>query len=311
MGKQWSEEKAKEWYEQRPWLVGCNFLPSTAVNSTEMWQEATFDEATIDRELGWAAGLGFNSIRVFVQYLVWEADPAGQKTRMERFLEIADRHGITVMFILFDDCFIPEPYLGKQAEPVPGVHNSQWTSSPGETRKKENCRPNLEKYVKDVVAHFGQDKRVVVWDLYNEAKPESRPLLEKVFEWARGVHPIQPLTSCWQASDLWDVASYHDYTNVPPEKFAEIAQSPRPTLCTEWMARTMGSRFELQLPYFRKYKIGCYSWGLVAGRTQTYFPWGSLKGAPEPKVWFHDVLRKDGTPFDPKEIEVIKKICRK
>jgi hypothetical protein len=145
MGKRWSEEQAKEWYEKQPWLVGCNFLPSTAVNSTDMWQQETFDVETIDRELGWAEDLGFNSIRVFLQYLVWEADPVGQKERMERFLGIADRHGITVMFILFDDCFIPEPYLGKQADPVPGTHNSQWTSSPGETRKKADNRPNLER----------------------------------------------------------------------------------------------------------------------------------------------------------------------
>jgi hypothetical protein len=213
------------------------------------------------------------------------------------------------MFILLDDCFLPEPYLGKQADPVPGVHNSQWTSSPGETRKKADYWPSLERYVKDVVGCFGQDKRVIIWDLYNEAKPESRPLLEKAFEWARSVHPSQPLTSSWQASDLCDVSSYHDYTNVPPEKFAEIAASSRPTICTEWMARTMGSSFERQLPYFKKYKIGCYNWGLVAGRTQTYFPWGSPKGAPEPATWFHDILRKDGTPYDPKETEIIKKIC--
>ncbi len=40
-GKRWSVEKANEWYAKQPWLVGCNFIPSTAVNQLEMWQEET------------------------------------------------------------------------------------------------------------------------------------------------------------------------------------------------------------------------------------------------------------------------------
>jgi hypothetical protein len=52
----WTAEQACRWYERQPWLVGCNFLPSTAVNDVEMWQQETFDPATIDRELGWAQG---------------------------------------------------------------------------------------------------------------------------------------------------------------------------------------------------------------------------------------------------------------
>ncbi len=74
---QWSAEKAWAWSIQQPWLVGCNFLPSTAVNDVEMWQKETFDPQTIDRELGWAQELGFNTVRVFVNYVVWEADAAG------------------------------------------------------------------------------------------------------------------------------------------------------------------------------------------------------------------------------------------
>ena len=306
--KRWSAAKARQWYEKRDWPIGCNFLPSTAVNSTEMWQAESFDPTTIDKELGWAEDIGFNSIRVFVQYLVWEDDPEGLKKRMEKLLEIAESHGISVMFILFDDCFKPEPYLGKQDDPIPGVHNSQWTSSPGEKRKKSKDWSKLEQYVRDVVGHFADDDRIIVWDLYNEPQGGTRPLVEKTFAWARMENASQPLTTCSSAEDLCDVVSYHAYGPAVLEDYAKYGGSTCPAICTEWMARTAGSRFETHLPLFKKYKIGCYSWGLVAGRTQTYLPYSSKEGDPEPTLWFHDIFRQDGTPYDPEEIEFIKHI---
>ncbi len=52
------------------------------------------------------------------------------------------------------------------------------------------------------------------------------------------------------------------------------------------------------------------NWGLVAGKTQTQYPWGSPKDAPEPEVWFHDILRSDGTAFDEAEAEFLRQITR-
>jgi hypothetical protein len=306
----WTRDRVWLWYNMQPWLVGCNFVPSTACNDVEMWQKETFDPETIDRELGWAEELGFNTVRVFVNYVVWEADAAGLKQRMTKFLEASDRHGIRAMFILFDDCFKPEPKVGRQDDPVPGVHNSQWVQSPGVHRRSDQEHwPMLEKYVKDVVGAFAQDKRVVIWDLYNEPS-KSRPLVEAAFRWAREARPSQPLTSCWLGVDYSDILSFHCYGDLAAVR-AEIEKlTPnrrgRPYLCTEWMARSAGSRFETHLPYFKQQNIGCWSWGLVAGRTQTYFPWGSKAGAPEPSPWFHDILRKDGQPFSAGEVRLIK-----
>ena len=197
-----------------------------------MWQKETFDPGTIDEELGWAQRCGINSVRVFVQYIVYEAEPRGLIQRMERFLEIADRHHISATVILLDDCFIPEPKLGRQPDPIPGVHNSQWTASPGNRRKAVEHWPELKRYVVNVVSHFGHDRRVLVWDLYNEAAPPSRPLVEAAFAWAREAKPSQPLTSCWQAADLRDVASFHDYGSPNAQQLDHwIAE--RPALCTE------------------------------------------------------------------------------
>jgi hypothetical protein len=101
---QWTEQRAGEWYEKQPWLFGFNFVPSTAVNDTEMWQKETFDRAVIERELASAEQLGYNSCRVFVQYIVWKADPKGLKNRFGQLLEIAHKHNISVIPVLFDDC---------------------------------------------------------------------------------------------------------------------------------------------------------------------------------------------------------------
>jgi hypothetical protein len=327
----WTAEQAWQWYKRQPWLVGVNYLPSTACNTTEFWQAESFDEATIDRELGWAEGLGFNTCRVFVQYLVWKHDPEGLKKRLDRFLSIADRHKISTAVVLFDDCSfgdppIREPYLGKQKDPIPGMIAPSWTPSPGLSKVVDRSEwPDLKRYVTDVVGTLANDRRVVLWDLYNEPGNsgmgnQSLPLVEASFSWAREVRPSQPLTvSVWNGSladlnrrqiELSDVVSFHAYTDFQGMKaaIATYKAHGRPVVCTEWMARLQGSRFDTELPLFRREGVGCYSWGLVNGRMQCQFPWWSKRGSPEPKVWFHDIFRRDGTPYDPAEIEAIRKV---
>ncbi len=323
----WPEAKAREWYDKQPWIVGCNFLPSTAVNDVEMWQAETFDPETIDRELKMAQEIGFNSVRVFLNYVVWEADAAGFKKRFEQFLKIADRYDISVMPILFDDCAFAgkEPQVGKQADPVPGVHNSGWVPSPGRSRVLDtNSWPDLEKYVKDMVGTFGKDRRILIWDLYNEPGNDnlgelSRPLMEATFVWVREMKPVQPLTTgAWadfnapfqrRMMELSDIVTFHGY-DAPAKIEAKLkicSEFGRPVLCTEWMNRHDNNNFAALLPLFHERRVGCYSWGLVAGRTQTNYQ-GRSPGSPEPAVWMHDLFRRDGTPYDPAEISVIKQL---
>jgi hypothetical protein len=306
---------------KQPWLVGCNFLPSTAVNDVEMWQKESFDPVTIDRELGWAQELGFNTVRIFMNYVVWEADAQSFKDNLGRFLSLAEKRGICALVILFDDCFKPEPRVGKQEEPEPGVHNSQWVKSPGDKRVKDRAGwPKLEAYVKDVVGTFAADPRVLAWELYNEPTM-SLPLVEAAFQWARAAKPSQPVTSTIYGNaqmrkriiELSDILCFHNYGGLPSVRteVSQLLATGRPVLCTEWMARPSGSRFESHLPFFKSNKIACWNWGFVSGRTQTIFPWGSPKGAPEPKLWFHDILRADGTPYQQKEVQAIKVITGK
>lgn len=338
----WSVEKANQWYDQEPWLFGCNFTPSTAINQLEMWQAATFDPETIDRELGWAAGLGMNTVRVYLHDLLWEQDHEGFLERIDRFLGIADKHGIRTMFVIFDSCWGSFPQLGEQPAPRPHVHNSGWVQSPHiETLKDVTKHQALEPYVKGVIGRFKDDARVLAWDLYNEPGAGSSSdgmrhrrklalcmiLLEHAFEWARAAEPSQPLTVGLYSGE-WigpestrftryvlenaDVLSFHDYRelHLTIERVGTLKPFGRPILCTEYMARGADSRFETHLPYFKKNRIAAYNWGLVAGKTQTQYPWSSWQEefTAEPELWHHDILRPDGTPFDPEEVRLFRSL---
>jgi len=267
---QWSSEQAWRWYGRVGVIKGCNYLPRTAVNMTEMWQGDTFDPATIDEELGWAEEAGYNSVRVYLQYLVWKDDAEGLKKRIDKFLSIADSYGISTMLILFCDCSFSgkEPYLGKQDDPIPGVHNSGWVPSPGLKRVTDrSVWPDLEKYVKDIVGSFSKDGRIVVWDLYNEPGnsrmgEKSLPLSEASFAWAREMNPSQPLTiAAWanmnsrmskRLMELSDVVSFHGYggPNGVRARIDVCKGYGRPVICTEWLRRGVGNTFDAILPIF-------------------------------------------------------------
>lgn len=318
-------DQSWEWYKSKRWLCGFNYVTSSAVNSTEMWQKESFDPLTIDRELGWAENIGFNSCRVFMQYLVWENDKNGMIERLNRFLEIALRHNISVMPIFFDDCAFSgkQPYLGEQDESIPGVHNSGWTPSPGFERVKNKSYWNLlEEYVTSIINQFADDERIIFWDLYNEPGnsdmlDQSLPLVCESFKWARNGKPSQPITiGLWHDGlanlnktiiELSDIITFHNYGDLASVKdhINRLKPLGRPMICTEWMRRNGNSLFKTHLPLFKEENIGCYSWGLVNGKTQTHFPWGSPEGAHEPEIWFHDVLRSNGEPYDPEEISLI------
>ena len=321
----WPKAQAQAWYEKQPWLVGCNFIPSTAINQLEMWQSETFDPDTIERELGWAADLGFNTVRVYLHNLVWQADAASFKSRINTYLEIAERRKLSTLFVLFDDCWNDNPQLGPQPQPIPGVHNSGWMRSPGSAFVTDSKRWTLLKdYVTDIIATFAQDDRILMWDMYNEPGNEgmgatSIPLLKQAFEWARAVAPTQPLTTGVYSDnqelssvqlEMADIVTFHNYQDIASltQQIQELKALGRRVICTEYMARTRDSRFKTHLPIFKRESVGCYNWGLVRGKTQTIYPWGSKPGTPEPDVWFHDILREDGRPFSDEEVKFIKSV---
>ncbi len=326
-GKVWTAEKANTWYAEHKWLTGANYIPATAINQLEMWQAATFDPATIDKELGWAEGLGFNTLRVFLHSVAWTADAEGFKKRVGQFLSIADKHHIQPLFVFFDDCWNKVPKPGLQPAPKTGMHNSGWMQDPGQPASADTANfAGLEKYVKDVLSTFAHDKRILLWDLYNEpgnsGKGDSSvPLLKKVFEWSRAVNPDQPVTAGlwdWTLTNLnalqmsnSDIISYHNYDELPLHlRVVSILKSfGKPLICTEYMARTRNSRFATILPMLKKENVGAINWGFVDGKTNTIYAWDTpLADGSQPVEWFHDIFKKDGTAYREDEVNLIRKL---
>jgi hypothetical protein len=348
----WTEQKANDWYAQQPWLVGSNYIPKSAINELEMWQEASFDPVEIDKELGWAEGIGMNTMRVFLHDLLWQQDAPGFRKRIDQFLGIASRHHIRPLFVLFDSCWDPAPQLGAQHAPIPGVHNSGWVQSPGAKALADPSQyPRLKQYVQGVVGAFAKDERILGWDVWNEPGSDQTgnypktelnnkekvarvvALLPQAFEWAREANPTQPLTSGVYEVDTAadenaleeiervqvresDIITFHNYSW--PEDFkSEIAwlrRFHRPVICTEYMARSVGSIFDTILPIAKQERVGAINWGFVAGKTQTYYPWESWQHPyvhDQPPVWFHEVLRPDGTPYRQAEVDLIRQLTEK
>ncbi len=342
----WSEAQANEWYAKQPWLVGANYAPASAINQLEMWQADTFDPQQIDRELGWAAAIGMNTMRVFLHDLLWQQDAEGFRKRIDQYLGIADRHGIKTMLVLFDSVWDPNPQLGKQRAPKPGVHNSGWMQGPGAAALRDpKQHARLEAYVTGVVGAFGKDGRVLAWDIWNEPdnlngssygkqEPPDKVelvlgLLPKMFAAARAARPQQPLTAGvwkgdWSTEEkmtemdrlqirLSDVVSFHNYDDAAEfeERIGWLKRYNRPLLCTEYMARGNKSTFQGSLPVAKAHRVAAYNWGLVVGKTQTNLPWDSWKQPyvdREPAVWFHEVFRADGTPYRQEEVDLIRKL---
>ena len=344
-GERWPEKRANEWYSALPWMVGCNYTPRTAINQLEFWQADTFDPKTIEQELTWAQGMGFNVLRVYLHDLLWRDDAAGFFKRMDEFLSICDKHGIRVMFVLLDDCWDPNPKSGKQRDPRPHIHNSGWVQCPGTAiLSRPERHDELKPYIQGVISRFKDDKRVLCWDLYNEPGNDqnskypgqdpagkdklSAMLLEKAFDWARQVDPSQPLTAGLWAGNWADPATYSAINKICIERSdiitfhcynggdifksqVEIAlKYGRPAICTEYLNRNTGCTFESVLPCMKEKRIGAINWGLVTGKIQTQYPWSSWKRpfSAEPGTWFHDILRPDGTPFNQAEIDLIRKL---
>ncbi len=350
MRERWSRERAWEWYDAQPWFRGCNYLPADCCNRIALWQELDFERHldTADRELELAASIGFNSIRVILEFIVWDEQHDGFMERFERFLATAAKHGISLMVCFANDCTVPKdenyrpPRLGPQRYDW-GYHGGRKNSPHSGYKNAIGYNPALDepenaerfyRMVAEIVGKYAADPRIVIWDLFNEPGNGNRgevsvPHVRRIFEAARSAEPSQPLTSgVWHtpghfspaeltALELSDVVSYHNYRNYESNilEIAELRRHGRPLLNTEWLNRIAGNDLESMFPLFCLEKVGCWNWGFVAGLSQTYEPyesmWRRYEADPSTPLdftrWMHDLFRPSLHPYNPREIEVIRK----
>ncbi len=354
MKERWSKEKAWEWYDKMPWLRGCNYMSSDCANRVDQWQSLGFEERfkTTEREFKALKELGYNTIRILPEFVVWQQEHDGFMERFERYLSLCDKYGISCMFVLANDCMPPKtanrrlPYIGVQHYDR-GYHGGRKISQHGNHTEpaphfyldNEDSRKEYLEMVTELVTKYKDDPRICVWDVYNEAGNSLRvsitlPNVKKMFETVRACDPSQPLTSGvfhfgggdekWDELNRYlldnsDIISYHCYASfdVHVEYIKRLKKEGRPLINTEWLCRTFGNTVFENFPLFYLEKIGCYNWGFVAGKYQTYEPWESTwqnyENGTNTNVdftkWFHDLLRPSLRPYDPNETALIKNFC--
>lgn len=348
----WTKERAWEWYNNRPWIRGCNYMSADCANRIDQWQSYGFEERleTTEKELALMAELGYNSVRLILEFIVWDEEHDSFLERFERYISLCSKYGISCMIVLANDCMRPKGLevnsLGEQKVDW-GYHGGRKQSQHGKLSgmghhvlDEPDKAPRYFEMVREIVERYKDDERIIMWNIYNEVGNSHRwqvsmPNLKKIFEIVREIDPIQPLT-CETFSlgegeiedipevekyalEQSDIISYHNYGtyDINIRIIKKLKRYGRPVLCTEWLARCLDNNIQEMFPLFYLEKIGCYNWGFVAGKYQTYEPWNSVwenyDENPDLKwdftKWFHDLYRPNHRPYDPKEIEIIKRYC--
>lgn len=352
----WSKEKAWEWYNSRPWMRGCNYMSADCANRVDQWQELGFEERfkTTEQELELMQKTGYNTVRIFIEYIVWKEEHDGFMERFDRYLSLCAKYGVSCMVVLANDCMPPKtelwkmPYIGEQhydwgyhGGRKHSQHGSHSGAAPHFYLDDDQSREDYFKMVAEIVTKYKDDERICIWDLYNEPGASSRqdltlPNLKRMFETVRACEPSQPLTVglcgifgdenipynelIQYALDNSDIISFHFYHNYTGhiKIIKRLKKLGRPLLNTEWLGRCFHNDVFSLFPLFYLEKIGCWNWGFVAGKYQTYEPWegtwqsyerGEANNVDFTK-WFHDLYRPNHRPYDPKEICLIKEFCK-
>lgn len=347
--KIWTAAEANAWYDRMPWMRGCNYMPADCVNRIAFWQELDFEQhlATMEKEMELMRSIGYNSIRVILEFIVWDQQHDSFLKRFERVVQTAAKYGVSLMVCFGNDCTVPkdEKYKAPQLGPQPcdwGYHGGR-KNSPHSGFKATGYNPVFDEpdqaerfyaMVREMVGLYADDPRIVVWDLFNEPGNGNRgeisvPHVKRIFEEARKAEPVQPLTSgLWHpygtetaaermALENSDVISFHNYGGYAynVEQIHTLKKLGRPLLNTEWLHRIFHNNVQELFPLFFLEKISCWNWGLVAGLYQTYEPWDSIWNSYDPEKpnncdftkWQHDLFRPSLRPYDPREIAIIKR----
>src|SRR6266850_5764068 len=145
----------------------CISMPSTGARKFTSTARASAFTLAVRESL--------NTMRVFLHDLAWREDPEGFYSRVDKYLQIADKHGIKTLFVIFDAVWHPNPHPGKQPGPVPGLHNSGWVQSPGRAYLESPAKQDeLKPYVIGLLTRYKNDSRVLAWDLFNEPDNPNR-----------------------------------------------------------------------------------------------------------------------------------------
>ena len=275
--------------------------------------ELAYPGMSRDQILRKASELGLNSVRSWIYGRTVEE----QIDFIRHMVEDASRYGLTYSPVL---SFYERYYRDK--------------SIPEEERLRR-----AEEYIRQVVGTFSRDKRIAMWDIWNEPSTATNDetmrqmdWLEKMVEWCRSENPVQPITSSiiWEGGE-YDTTTTHykrrmeiermmDIHNVHTYRFLEAEHTPpaeiirrmkemdgRPLVSSECMARTVSGGLTRTLKLFAREHVNFYLWGMFITDSRNWsVQWGRTTYDPYEPI-FHDLLYSDGTPYDYRELENLRK----
>ncbi|HJN09144.1 MAG TPA: cellulase family glycosylhydrolase [Pirellulaceae bacterium] len=263
-------------------IRGANYVPSYASTSIGTWTD--FQVEAVDRELAFAKRLRLNSVRVFLQYVAYEKNPAEFLQHLEQFVAIAGRHEIRPMFVLFDSCFGKEPM-------VQDANSEMWVNNPGFSRIASDDWSRLEAYVNDVVTTFAENPQVLMWDIMNEPMADfehvTRQERNRIWKFCRHFcrfvktkDPNHTITVGHavveyipKTADLVDVLSIHSYARYEDwlQQDVDLAWNygrkfGKPVIVTEFGNPGAGQKYEMALDVIERNELGFYFWELMISK---------------------------------------------
>ena len=266
-----------------------------------------------DQILRKAAELGLNSVRSWVGGGTVEE----QIAFIRRYVEDCSRYGLTYSPVL---SFYERYY-----------HDKSIT-------EEERLR-RAEDYVRRVVRAFAGDRRIAMWDIWNEPSTETNDetmrqmqWLERMVMWCRSENPVQPITSSifWEGGQydtttvhyarrmeverLMDIHNIHTYRFLEAEHAAPAdvirrmkQQDGRPLVSSECLARTVSGGLTRTLKLFAREHVNFYLWGLYLTDNRNWsVQWGRTSYDPYEPI-FHDLLYSDGSAYDYRELDALRR----
>jgi len=342
MRNRWTREEAWEWYNSQPYINGCNFIPAN-VGRGDYYDPSVHEEAKkkIEVEVKLAADLGINSFRgiQLPPMQMWKDDRDLAMQYLDEYLDMLDRYGINVMPVLGSDCLPSKPdENGNRISCFDGKPVVGWMPE-----DDMNMWEQREAYVWDLATRYRDDRRIYMWNVWNEAGNSNRnremlslPFINRLFYLLRKAEVTQPLTAdCYglynqiegrynfevgldpierAVCNLSDIITFHYYGDLlHTKKYFKFLQEEfgRPMLNTEWGHRPWGSFIPSHLPLFKKYNIGSYFFGFVVNqetdgfRLDKVWPFIADDDRIDTSLWMHGIYRSDYTPYDQDDIDAL------
>ncbi|MBR5660647.1 MAG: hypothetical protein IKW99_03765 [Bacteroidales bacterium] len=275
--------------------------------------EVAYPGMSRDQILRKASELGLNSVRSWIGGNTVEE----QIAFISEYVDDASKYGLTFSPVL--------SFYGR-------YYNDN--SIPEEERLKRT-----EEYIRKVVGAFAKDERIAMWDIWNEPSTAKNDetmrqmdWLERMVEWCRLENPVQPITSSiiWEGGEydttstyykrrmeierMMDIHNIHNYRFLQPEHTPPIEiikqmkrMDGRPIVSSEVLARPVSGGLTRTLKLFAREHVNFYLWGMFVTDSRNWsVQWGRTTYDPYEPI-FHDMLYSDGTPYDYREIENLRK----